>query len=94
MYTQPDNAVTPIEADDASFDESHSVVPKREDRVKDLKQKVANLFMYNVALKTKLEASRKVEMDQKEEMRKLAEQLLLSLKEKVSIYSSVMINGT
>ena len=35
-----------------------------EDKVKDLEQKVANLFMDNVALKTKLEASRKVERQQ------------------------------
>ena len=93
---QPDNAITPIEADDASCDESRSVVPKQEDKVKDLEQKVANLFMDNVALKTKLKASRIVETNQKEEIGKLEEQLLLSLKEKVSIilYSSVMINST
>ena len=94
MYTQPDIAVTPIEADDASCDESRSVVPKQEDRVKDLEQKVANLFMDNVALQTKLKASRKVETDQKEEIGKLEERLLLSLKEKVIIYSSVMIKST
>ena len=85
MYTQPDNAVTPIEADDASCDESRSVVTKWEDRVKDLEQKVANLFMDNVALTTKLKASREVEMEQKEEIRKLEERLVLSLKEQVSI---------
>ena len=95
MYTQPDNAITPIEADDASCDESRSVVPKQEDRVKDLEQKVAKLFMNNVALQTKLKASQKVETDQKGEIGKLKERLL-SLKEKVSIilYSSVMINST
>ncbi len=46
-----------------------------EDKVKDLERKVANLFMDNVALKSKLEASREVERQQQEEMTRLKEQL-------------------
>ena len=46
-----------------------------EDKVKDLERKVANLFMDNVALKTKLEASREVERQQYEEIARLKEQL-------------------
>ena len=43
--------------------------------MKDLERKVANLFMDNVALKSKLEASREVERQQQEEMTRLKEQL-------------------
>ena len=44
-----------------------------EDKVKDLEQKVANLFMDNVALKTKLEASWEVERQQEKEITHLKE---------------------
>ena len=47
-----------------------------EDKVKDLERKVANLFMDNVALKTKLEASREVERQQEEEIARLKERLV------------------
>ena len=47
-----------------------------EDKVKDLEQKVANLFMDNVALKTKLEASREAERQQYEEIARLKERLV------------------
>ena len=57
-----------------------------EDKVKDLEQKVANLFMDNVALKTKLEASREVERQQLEEITHLKEQLLQALSAQVNIH--------
>ncbi len=47
-----------------------------EDKVKDMEQWVANLFMDNVALKTKLEASREVERQQQEEITRLKGQLV------------------
>ena len=57
-----------------------------EDKVKDLEQKVANLFMDNVALKTKLEASREVERQQLEEITHLKEQLVQALSAQVNIH--------
>ena len=53
--------------------------------MKDLEQKVANLFMDNVALKTKLEGSREVERQQKEEMTHLKERLVQALKAQVKV---------
>ena len=57
-----------------------------EDKVKDLEQKVANLFMDNVALKTKLEASREVERQQQEEIARLKEQLVQALRAQVNMH--------
>ena len=57
-----------------------------EDKVKDLDQKVANLFMDNVALKTKLEASREVERQKHEEIARLKEPLVQALSEKVKVH--------
>ena len=57
-----------------------------EDKVKDLEQKVANLFMDNVALKTKLEASREVERQKEEEITRLKEQLVQDLSAQVNIH--------
>ena len=57
-----------------------------EDKVKDLEQKVANLFMDNVALKTKLEASREVETQQQEEIAHLKERLVQALSAQVNIH--------
>ena len=58
-----------------------------EDKVKDLEQKVANLFMDNVALKTKFEASREVERQQhEEEITHLKEQLVQALSAQVNIH--------
>ena len=54
--------------------------------MKDLEQKVANLFMDNVALKTKLEASREVERQQEEEITHLKEQLVQALNAQVNIH--------
>ena len=56
-----------------------------EDKMKDLERKVANLFMDNVALKTKLEASREVERQQYEEVARLKERLVQALKAQVKV---------
>ena len=56
-----------------------------EDKVRDLEQKVANLFMDNVALKTKLEASREVERQQYEEVARLKERLVQALRAQVNM---------
>ena len=56
-----------------------------EDKVKELEQKVANLFMDNVALKTKLEASREVERQQYEEIASLKVRLVQALKAQVKV---------
>ena len=56
-----------------------------EDKVKDLEQKVANLFMNNVALKTKLEASREVERQQQEEITSLKQRLVQALRTQVNM---------
>ena len=53
--------------------------------MKDLERKVANLFMDNVALKTKLEASREVEKQQQEEINRLKEWLVQALKAQVKV---------
>ena len=57
-----------------------------EDKVKDLEQKVADLFMDNAALKTKLEASREVERKQHEENAHLKERLVQALKAQVKAH--------
>ena len=54
--------------------------------MKDLERKVANLFMDNVALKTKLEASRKVEGQQQEEIACLKERLVQALRAQVNMH--------
>ena len=56
-----------------------------EDKVKDLERKVANLFMDNVALKTKLEAIREVERQQEEEITHLKERLVQALRAQVNM---------
>ena len=57
-----------------------------EAKVKDLERKVADLFMDNVALKTKLEASRKVEKQQREEITSLEERLVQALRAQVNMH--------
>ena len=66
-------------------DETHSRVCELEDEVKDLEQKVANLFMDNVALTTKLKASREVEGQLQEEVTSLKERLVQALRAQVSM---------
>ena len=53
--------------------------------MKNLERKVADLFMDNVAFKTKLEASREVERQQYEEIARLKERLVQSLKAQVKV---------
>ena len=53
------------------------------DKVKELEQKVANLSMDIMALKTKLEASQEVERQQYEEIVSLKERLVQDLKAQV-----------
>ena len=48
---------------------------------------MANLFMDNVALKTKLEASREVERQQQEEITHLKERLVQDLSAQVNIHA-------
>ena len=57
-----------------------------EDKMKDLEQKVANLFTDNMALKTKLEASREVEREQQEEIAHLKERLVQALRAQVNMH--------
>ena len=54
-----------------------------EEKVKDLERKVANLFMDNVALSTKLTANREVERQQQEEIASLKERLVQALRAEV-----------
>ena len=54
--------------------------------MKDLERKVASLLMDNVALKTKLEASREVERQQQEENTCLKERLVQALSAQVSMH--------
>ena len=51
--------------------------------IKDLEQKVTNLFMDNVALTTKLRASQEVETEQKESIRSLEVRLVQALEKQV-----------
>ena len=57
-----------------------------EDKVKDLERKVANLFMDNVALTTKLKASREVDRQQQEEIACLKERLVQALRAEVNLH--------
>ena len=57
-----------------------------EDKVKDLEQKVDDLFNDNMALKTKLEASREVERQQQEEITHLTERLVQGLSAQVNTH--------
>ena len=56
-----------------------------EDEVKDLEQKVSNLYMDNMALKTKLEASQEVERQKQKEIAHLKEQLVQALRAQVKV---------
>ena len=83
---QPDEAVIPPEGTDVgATDELQSRVSEVE-KVKDQEQEVADLFMVNVALKTKLEAGRKVEKQQQEEITSLKEQLVQTFSAQVSMH--------
>ena len=56
-----------------------------EDKVKYLEHNVANLFIDNVALTTKLEASQEIEIQQQKEIASLKERLVQALKAQVNI---------
>ena len=85
-HVQSEEAVLPPkDSDVGATDELQSKVGELEDKMKDLERKVANLFMDNVALKTKLEASREVERQQYEEIAHLKERLVQSLKVQVNV---------
>ena len=59
---------------------------EHEDKVKDLERKVANLFVDNVALKTKLEATQEVERQQQEEIARLKERLVQAFSAQVNMH--------
>lgn len=84
---QPDYVGVPLEGTGGgSSNELQSKVHEEDEKVKDLERKVANLFMDNVALTTKLKASREVETQHKERIRTLEERLVKALKGEVSIH--------
>ena len=66
-------------------DDLHSRVRELEEKVRGLERKVANLFMDNVALKTKLTACREVEGQQQEEITSLKERLVQALSAQVNM---------
>ena len=83
---QSDDAVSPTEGTSAGAPvKTVSTLCELEDKVKDLEGKVANLFMDNVALTTKLKASHEVERQQQEENISLREQLVQALRPQVSM---------
>ena len=69
-----------------AHEEMHSRVRERDETVKDLERKIANLFMDNVALRTKLMASRQMEGQQQEEITSLEERLVQALSGQVSMH--------
>ena len=84
---QSEEAVIPPEGSNVgTTDELHSKLAELEDKVKDLERKVANLFLDNVALKTKLEASQVVERQQQEEITRLKERLVQALRAHVIMH--------
>ena len=86
-HVQSEEEVIPLEGSNVgTTDELQSKVAELEDKVKDLERKVANLFMDNVALKTKLEASREGERQQQEEITCLKERLVQALRAQVSMH--------
>ena len=86
-HVQSDEAVIPPKgADVSATDELQSKVSELEATVKDLERKVADLFMDNVALKTKLDASWKVEKQQQEEIASLKERLVQALRTQVNMH--------
>ena len=87
LYAQSDNASASLEGTgDGSSNELQSKICEQEEKIKDLEQKVANLFMDNTALTTKLKAGREVETQQKEKIRTLEERLVQMLKREVSMH--------
>ena len=86
-HIQSDEAVTPLEGSDVSAtDELQAKVSELEAKVKDRERKVADLFMDNVALKSKLKASREVEKLQQEKITSLKERLVQALRAQVNMH--------
>ena len=86
-HVQSEEKLIPPEGSDVGeTDELQSKVGGLEDKVKELEQKVANLFMDNVALTTKLKASREVERQQQEEIATLKERLVQALGARVGMH--------
>ena len=84
---QPDESDLPPEGSDVGApDELQSRVSELEDKVKDLEQKVDNLSMENVALTTRLKASREVERQQQEEVASLKLRLVQALRPQVHMH--------
>ena len=85
VLTQSDDGASQPEGTGAvAADEVHSRVREMEEKVMDLERKVANLFMDNIALKTKLTASQEVEGRQHEEITGLKERLVQALSAQVN----------
>ena len=70
----------------ATGDNVLSMLSEQEATIKDLEQKVANLFMDNVSLTTKLKASREGETEHMEKIVNLEERLLLALEGQVNMH--------
>lgn len=62
------------------------MVSELKDKVKDLEQRVAKLFMDNTVLSRKPAASQEVETARNETIRQLAERLLQALKAQVNMH--------
>ena len=85
VLTQSDDVVSQPEGTGAvAADEVHSRVRELDEKVKDLELKVANLFMDNIALKTKLTASWEVEGQLQKEVTGLRERLVQALSAQVN----------
>ena len=89
LYMQSDDATVSMEGT-GEADEMEFRVSELAAKVKDLERKVADLFMDNVALKTKLEASRKIEKEQQEEITSLKERLVQALRAQVNVCTFIL----
>ena len=78
--------------DVGAVDELRSTICELEEKVKDQERKVANLFMDNVALTTKLKANHEVERQQQDEIASLKERLVQALRAEV-IHFCVCMHG-
>ena len=86
-HVQSEEAIiSPEGGNVGTTDELLSKLAEPEDKVKDLEWKVANLFMDNMALKTKLEAIQEVKRQQKEEIVRLTERLVQPLRAQVNMH--------
>ena len=79
LLLQSNDTIIPSEGND----EMQTSLHEMQETVKDLEQKVADLFMHNVSLKTKLTASREVEKEHKQSITNLEERLVQALEAQV-----------